>query len=158
MKRGKIVIAKYLMMKGWLTPCCFRKFCDAAYHLRFVCCDRHACLLRIGSAKPVVHSGVCGVVRARLDLRLSARRMAVWVGGGSLVGGGNTALVYGALSEQLIAWHRLAADFFQHLGIDIASANDGSGKLFLRQLTGMKNKSGHSHGAARLSHGRSIRT
>ena len=45
--------------------------------IRTVCCDGHDGLLRDGVQKPLVHSGFRGGLRAGIDIRLSAGRLAV---------------------------------------------------------------------------------
>ena len=61
---------------------------DAFIHVRPVCGDGDAGHLRFGSPQPVVHPGVCVVVPPRVGLRIPARRVALWIGGGDLVDGG----------------------------------------------------------------------
>ena len=69
---------------------------DTVIHLRPVCGNRDAGLLRSRSAEPLVHFGLCGSLRPRLRLRISARRVAVRDRGGGLVSSGPKALVDGA--------------------------------------------------------------
>src|SRR6267154_714996 len=71
------------MQLAWLTP----------FGL-FRCC-LHASLLRTGRSQHVVYSRVCGVMRTRIDLRLSAgRRLAVWARGGHLGASVTASLAY----------------------------------------------------------------
>lgn len=46
------------------------------------------------------------------------------------------------------------ANFFQHLGIDIATADDGDVEFGFRELIATEQETGHGYGSAGLSHGR----
>jgi hypothetical protein len=55
------------------------------FAFRFGCRYSDAGLLRAGGPQPLVHLGICRRVRTRIDLRLSAGRMALRLGRGRLV-------------------------------------------------------------------------
>jgi hypothetical protein len=63
--------------------------------VRIVRGDSDAAMLRLRKSQSVVHSGLRSGMYFGVHLRISARRMALWVRRGSLVGGRFTALVAG---------------------------------------------------------------
>lgn len=80
-------------------------------------------------------------MRAGVRLRISARGVALRAGGGRLVGGCDTALggcdaVKVNYCVRVVSRYvkLLPANFFQHFGIDIATANDGNIEFGLRKL------------------------
>jgi hypothetical protein len=83
---------------------------DTFIHLRSVCGDGDAGLLRARSAQPVVHPGLRRSLRARLRLRFSAGSVAVRIGRGCLVRGCDTAL--GSRVPVKMILHRRAQRYF----------------------------------------------
>jgi hypothetical protein len=66
---------------------------DTSFGVRVVCGKRdvdHICIRR---SQPVVRVGVCIRMRTRLDIRIYPGSMAVWPGGGNLVGNCSPAMV-----------------------------------------------------------------
>ena len=74
---------------------------DALKHLRPVCGNRDAGLLRARGAEPVVHFGFRRSLPARLCLWLPAGSVAVWVSRGGVVGGRDTSMGIGRTHEMI---------------------------------------------------------
>jgi hypothetical protein len=109
---------------------------DALVDIRSFCGYGDARLLRAGSAEPMVHPRLRRSLRARVRLRFSAGSLAVWIGRGSVVCGCDTAVGVGRTRKVNWDWFSscalAAAKFFEHLGIDVAAADDGNVHLRLR--------------------------
>ena len=67
-------------------------------------------MLRLRESQPLVHPGVQRGLRAGLDLRLPAGRLAVWNCGGYLVAGGAAALVAGGARPERSTTNHVGAD------------------------------------------------
>ena len=82
---------------------------ESTYLIRIVRGDRDVGHVCIGESQPVVHPGIRRRLLARLGVRFSARRVALWSGRGHLVGGGPEALVSGREQPEV----KIRSEFIQ---------------------------------------------
>ena len=136
-------------------PPCDKPFVPS-HHLRAVCSDGNACLLRAGGAEPVVHSRFCRSVCARLGLRISARSLAVWIGRGRLVRGRDTALggsgalkMIGCRSETCYPRRNSSSI----LGSMLPPLMMATFSFVAGSSVAVEQEAGHGHGSAGLGHG-----
>jgi hypothetical protein len=144
-------MARPVLLKSKIVPLTR----DSLNPFRAVCGNGDARVLCSRGAEPLVHSCLCRSLRARIHLRVSARGMALRTGGGGLVSGRDTALGgHGALKVKCPnTRHLFSANFFQHPGIDVATADDGNVEFCFWQLIAAEQEAGDGHGSAGLSHG-----
>ena len=88
-----VVAALELGRNGPLENLSMRKWLEPLDTFWITSSDRDACVLCLRESKSVVRPGICDVVRAGFSLRLSARRVAFRIRGGSLVGRRHSPLV-----------------------------------------------------------------
>src|SRR5581483_4411206 len=77
---------KGILMRG-------HKWNESTFGVRFVCSDPDVGYVCTRSAQPLVRSGIRVFLRAGLDVRLPARRMALRVSGSCVVDCGGTQVV-----------------------------------------------------------------
>jgi hypothetical protein len=103
----------------------------------------------------MVHSCVRCSLRLGLGLRLSTRGMALRIGRGDLVCGRATPMGVSAAVEvtprRLLTPH--SSEFFQHLRIDVPTADDGYVHFRLGEFIALEQEASDRHGTTGLGDG-----
>ena len=103
----------------------------------------------------MVHPCLRCSLRLGLGLRLSTRGMALRIGRGGLVCGRATPMGVSAAVEvtRRRLWTLISTEFFQHLRIDVPTANDGYVHLRPGEFIAVEQEASDRHGTTGLGDG-----
>ena len=108
----------------------------------------------------MVHPRFCRSLRARLNLRFFARSVAIWFGGGGLVGGRGAAMGVGGTAKVIrLPPGRLLSptQFVEHPRLDVAAADNCHVQFCLGKLVAMEQEARRRDRSAGLGNGAWIR-